>query len=296
MQPLTAERLVSEVRVRISDTGARIFTSNQILEAADLCFGPVWDTVRLAGEDHELDRMDIEVSDLTTVEDSWGEYTLPEWVGTIRRIEGLNGTSRPTEFDASNLDKKDVPRAAFYTWKPRWFRSGQGRSGKISIMGGVSSYTGIRIWYVRRYPILHYGTAQNGGTTSTMVFTTSPTGAVVRRNDLYIGLDVYFTGATNTDQIRRITDYVASTNTATLDSAVGVAIGSSQTYSLVFPLEQEHSEYFIEVVTRALLRRLANSEHLFATERHFTSLEERFKASLGARDQGRPKRLWHTRR
>lgn len=294
---LTAEQLVDQVRQRASDEGQLIWTAAKVLDAADLAFQHIWDTIRFAGRDHELDRLDLVPSTLTRVEDQWYEISLPEWVGAIRRIEGVTGTSDPRPIDAipSNLEEKDFARTAFLSKQPRWIRSRFGRPGSISFMGEIGSFTTLRVWFIRRYPPLHYGTAQSG-TLSTIQFAASPTGRVVQRDSLYVGMDVMFTNGTNQDQIRRVTAYTGSTRTATLDSALPAAVNSSSNYSIVVPMEQEHSEYFIEEVTRRLLARLANVEHLAATEPQYQELKERFKASLETRDQAQPRRIFSRRR
>lgn len=289
---LTAQSLVDQVRQRTADPGSLLWTDRQILDAADLAFGHIWDTMRLGDHSQELDRMDIPVASWTRIEDLWYEYELPEYVMSIRRLESLDGigTTTPIEMRPTNVDNKDSYRLPLRSTIPGWFRSGFGRAGKISFMGDVTSFAGTRLWFVRRYPPLHYGTAASGSTT-TIVFASSPTGRVVKRDDLYVGMDIEFSSGTNTDQIRRITDYVGTTNTATLDEALPQAVSGTSTYSLVVPLEIEHLEYFVEETTRRMLVRLANTEQLAAMEPQYRELQERFKASLATRDMGAPRKI-----
>jgi len=292
---LNAQSLIDQVRQRTSDPGGLIWTDRSILDAADLAFESIWDTVRMGDRTAETDRLDVATTSWTRVEDFWYEYELPEYVMSILRVECLNGAGdvSPIEMMPVDVNTKDYARLPFRAAKPGWFRSRRGRAGTIAFMGDLTSFTGARIWYVRRYPPLHFGTAESGSTT-TMVFDATPTGRVVRRADIYVGLDVEFTsGTNNTDQIRRITAYDGTT--ATLASALPTAVSSSQTYALVVPLQIEHGEYFIETTTRRLLARLANTEQLAATEGQFRALEERFRASLTSRDPGNPKRIQRRR-
>lgn len=289
---LTAQALVDQVRQRTADAGTLIWTDRNILDAADHAFEHIWDTMRLGDHSQEMDRLDIAVASWTRIEDLWFEYELPEYVMSIRRLESVNGVgdATPIEMRATNVDNKDSYRLPLRSTIPGWFRSRRGRAGSISFMGDVTSFSGTRLWFIRRYPPLHYGTAASGTTTS-MVFSGSPTGRVVRRSDLYVGMDVEFTSGTNIDQIRRITAYNGTTNEATLSSALPVAVTNASTYSLVVPLEIEHGEYFIEETTRRLLARLANTEQLAATEPQYRELQERFKSSLASRDMGVPKKI-----
>lgn len=294
---LSAQKLVEQVRQRAVDEGSLIWTNQKILDAADLAFGHVFTTIKLAGSDHELDKLTLLPSDFTRVEDLWYEYTLPEWVGSIRLVEGVTGNSaKPILATPSNLEQMNAARTPFLSEQPRWIRSGLGRPGSFSILGEVGSLTNIRVWFIRSYPPLHYGTAASGSTT-TIGFASVPEGTVIGRDGLYVGMDVLFTNGTLTDQIRRITGYVGATKVATFSPALATpVVGSSTTYSLLVPLETQHSEYFVEEVTRRMLSRLANLDHLRATEPQYAELRERFLADLRARDIAAPKRMWSKRR
>lgn len=280
---LTAQALVTQVRQRTSDPGGLVWTDRTILDAADHAFEHIWDTMRLGDHEQEMDRLDVVAASWTRIEDLWYEYELPEYVMSIRRVEGLVSDlgSRPMLIAPVDVDSKDAARLPFRSGSPGWFRSRKGRAGTIAFMGDLGTFTGARIWYIRRYPPLHFGTASSG-TTTTMVFDAAATGRVVRRADLYVGLDVEFTNGTNTDQIRRITAYDGTT--ATLSAALPAAVTLASTYSLVVPLQIEHGEYFLEETTRRLLVRLANTEQLAAGEGQYRELQERFKASLNTRD------------
>lgn len=294
VQPLTAEKLVEQVEQRIQDEGQLIFGPQKILDAADLAFQHIWDSVRFGDSTADLDRMDVAPASWTRVEDLWYEYELPEYVGSIRRVEGPVGGAgdvRPIEAIPVGVDTKDYSRLPFRSNTPGWFRSRFGHPGKIAFMGDVFSFSSVRIWFQRRYPPLHYGVAGNGtGSTTLLTFDTTPTaGTLIKRADLYVGMDVQFTGATNTDVIRRITAWTGTV--ATLASPTPVNITSTQAYSLIVPLEVEHGEYFIETVVRRLLARLGNTEHMAATEPQYSELRERFRASAHTRDGGKPLRI-----
>jgi hypothetical protein len=72
-----------------------------------------------------------------------------------------------------------------------------------------------RIWYTRRPVGLFYGTVGTGNTSTALKFPATPTaGELIPENDYYNGMKVYFSG-----QIRTISDFVASTNVATIAPA-----------------------------------------------------------------------------
>lgn len=296
--PLTAEKLVEQVRQRAVDEGTLLWTNQKILDAADLAFQHIWDTVRLSGSDHELDRMDIAPTAFTRVEELWYEYPLPEWVGAIRLVEGVisSGTVRPIAAVPANLEQKDHSRTPFMSQQPVWIRSQLGRPGKFSIMGEVGSFTNVRLWFIRRFPPQHYGAASSG-TANTIVFTNPPAnGTLTRRDNLYVGMDIAFTSGPNIDQIVRVTSFNAATLTAAFTPQLGAAVANGHSYSTIIPLEPEHGEYFIEEVTRRMLARLSNVDHLRATEPQYAELRDRFVASLRQRDNAAPKRIWSRRR
>jgi hypothetical protein len=73
----------------------------------------------------------------------------------------------------------------------------------------------FRVWYTRRPVGLFYGTVGVGNTSTTVVFPTTPTaGERIPQDDYYNGM--YGACAS---QVRRISDYVNSTKTATIESA-----------------------------------------------------------------------------
>lgn len=295
--PLTAQKLVEQVRIRVADKDSQIWTDTEILDAADVAMGHVTDTVRLQGQDHELDRLSIAAASWTKIEDHWYEYDLPEWVGSVRRLEGVTGTSdvRPLEIAETQLEKRDIARAPFATAQPRYHLGKLGRPGTLSFIGDIGSFTSIRVWFIRRFPSLHWGTAGTPASPTTELrFAAAPTsGVVIKRASLYIGLDVQFTSGALIDVIRRITAWDGTD--ATLSSALPAA-STGLNYSLIVPLECEHGGYFIEEVAREMLARLANTEAMAGREAIYKEREERFVAGIGQRDNDRPKRLWSRRR
>lgn len=96
-----------------------------------------------------------------------------------------------------------------------------------------------RIWYTRRPTGLFYGTPAAGAST-TITFPSTPTFGDLRPiDDYYIGMKVHNSGG---GEIRTITDYVASTRVATVDSAWSTTPTTGHTMSLISPLpERLHS-------------------------------------------------------
>lgn len=304
---LTARKLTDRVRKRVSDAGSLVWDDSVILETADDALQSIFDTVRMSGALHDLDRKDIAVSAFTTVETQWSEYALPEYIGSIRKVEGLPSTSAGSsslwqtfEIWDAPFDNHDAPRSPLYGSIPLWTRSRWGRPGSFSIWGDISRFASIRVWFTRKWPPLHFGTAA-GGSTTTLVFSSSPQGVVVARDDLYVGMQIEVSADSGgtpvpVDSLRRITGYVGSTKTATLESAWPSSGASTSTtqYSMVVPLEAEHTEYLMEQVTLRLLQRAGNELHIGLMTPRMMQLEERFVASLSQRD-AKPLRIWNRR-
>jgi len=91
----------------------------------------------------------------------------------------------------------------------------------------------IRVWYTRRPVGLFYGTVGTGNTSTALTFPATPTaGELIPQDDYYNGMKVYFSG-----QVRTITDYVRSTNVATISPAwTTTPTDSVSTTELLSPL------------------------------------------------------------
>jgi hypothetical protein len=105
----------------------------------------------------------------------------------------------------------------------------------------------MRVWYTRRPVGLFYGTVA-GGTASTITFPTYPTVGEVRlKDDYYIGMNVHCNS-----EIRRITDYVGSTRTATVDSVWSTTPTTSHTMSLISSLPQRFHQLIAMYAVRSI--------------------------------------------
>lgn len=105
----------------------------------------------------------------------------------------------------------------------------------------------MRIWYTRRPVGLFYGTAGGGASTSVIFPTTATLGEVIHADDYYIGMKVCYA-----NQVRRITDYVASTKTATVTPAWGTAPTGTSEISLVSPLPDRYHPLIVDIASRII--------------------------------------------
>jgi hypothetical protein len=123
---------------------------------------------------------------------------------------------------------------------------------------------------------------------------------VIPRNDVYSGLDLEVTGdttePTNIGALARITAYVGSTRTCTLEKDLPAVASNGTSYALVVPLDPELTKYFIEETAYELLSRLDETENLLIMERRLVHLRERFATSLRMRQTTEPKRVYSSRR
>jgi len=285
---LTARKLVTKIRQRIGDeqqgsSGLTKWSDADILEAADDIFQEVSETTRMAHADHELDRLELTLeTDFTSVEAFWWEYSLPEYVRNVRWVEGVDANSSSVLIQPVSHSELEARQwSQTHRMPTTWTLTRWGRPGSFSIHGNLAnSITKVRIWFIRRYPALHYGTADAGSSSGTLVFQASPTGDVVLRDDLYTGMDVV---NEDTGSLARITDYVGSTRSATLSKSED---WSSASYSLVLPLEPEISEYFVQKVAMHFFMRSGNDQMMTVTAALLGDLESRAKATLARRLQG----------
>jgi len=106
----------------------------------------------------------------------------------------------------------------------------------------------LRVWYTRRPVPLHYGTVGTTGNTS-VIFPATPTGGHLRvQDDYYNGMNIY-----SGEQVRTISDYVASTRTATISVAWATnPTANTSTYSLLSPLPERLHALIAQVAIRLI--------------------------------------------
>ncbi len=303
-RPITIKRVVTRVRQRVQDTGAINWTDDEVVEAIGQEFETIWTSQNLSGEDHMRDRLEFAPSLFTQVEPFWHEMDLPVHIGGIEQVEGTtNDNSRSFVIPEISLGFREHLRAPYQSGFPGWSFTGLSVAGKLSIFGEINSYTKIRIWFHRRWPNVHYGTIRSTDTTTAVILDTTDStrsGDLVRRDDVYNGLlieiDTDVVQSANVDALRRVTDYVGSTATVTLDSAFPATTTTGiTTYSFVVPMEPEHENYLVQLAANQLFRRLGNDNYLIANADYTMHLENRFRSGLSSRSNA-PMRLHSTRR
>lgn len=290
--PLTAVDAVRRVRNRIEDPAANEFSDSEVLEFLDEALHSLWIETLATGDNHELDLLQIPVASLTNVNTNEHEYTLPEYLAEVRGVEGAK---------AGRLSVEEIPRAPLtlrtqiigpsYVWR-------SSRPGTLRIAGRITGFTTINVWYIRRWGPLHYADSPQTGLAldDQIQFSASPTGAVVRRNDLYVGMDVQVTAdfpSGTKDQVRRITGYTGNTQIAQLASAwpAGALTGQSS-YSLVVPLAPEHTSLLLSETAYLMAEELGMEGQIALMLPRLSRLRSAFKVSVSNRDNT-PKRVWN---
>lgn len=297
MNAIGARRLVDRVRSLVQDYGATAWRSDEVLDAVDAAMGEIAITRAQAGEDHEIDRITYSPSDFTEVAPYWYELRLPEYVKSVRKVEGRRtGASSVVPILEGTLEDKDREHSAMARGWPRWMFTGPGRPGTLSIVGDPSRFNNVTVWILRRYPPLHFGTAKAGGSTTTILFDDSATtlsGRVIKRPDLYVGMDLEFdAGATDEDQLVRVTAFDGQT--ATFEPAITTAT-DGQPYSVCAPIEPEALEYLQQKTAFHLAQRAGNLEQIRALSNYLRHLEDRYRVMVASRSSSAPKRFYSSR-
>ena len=114
-----------------------------------------------------------------------------------------------------------------------------------------------RVWVVLRSPELHYGTAQAGSTTTSLVLASSPTqGNIVAVNDAYNQIPFMLTSSR---EVGVIADYTGSTTTGTTQFTLENDPASAA-YSMLPVLDPEfHWLYIWHTIITARLRTQENT-------------------------------------
>lgn len=162
-------------------------------------------------------------------------YDLPGDVDSIKRIE-LVTTKEAVEL--IDVGQKEIYRASndIFDSRPCYYIWGR-QIGLINVTGNVT------IYFHKRVPDLHYGTAVTGGSTTTLIFDATPNGSssgdhtVKKQDDYYIGAYIDIYSGTGSPQVLKITDYTGSTRTATF--ATATANDTTSLYALKYDLPNE---------------------------------------------------------
>ncbi len=166
-------------------------------------------------------------------------YDLPGDLDSITRVELVSNSEKVEQID---IDEKEQVRSdstvidSIVDSSPSYYIWGS-QIGLVNITGNV------KIYYIKRIPDLHYGTAVTGGSTTTLIFDATPNGSssgdytVKRIDDYYIGayIDMYY--GTGSPQTVKITDYTGSTRTATF--ATASAHDTTTLYAIQYDLPSE---------------------------------------------------------
>jgi hypothetical protein len=300
MLAVNALKASDRIRRRISDLGTNAYSDDEIMEALDDTLQDCYNTILLAGQEHEMDQLSVLRTAFTEVTTEVLEFSLPETVGEIRLVEGLtSANAKPVPILKGNLMEKDLSRGFGGGGQAVWFFSKFGRPGRFQIRGRTLEYTTISIWHARTWAPMHYGTAAAGGAASLTFDATPDAGEVALRDDVYIGMDVEITAdagqPTNVGAINRVIDYVGGTRVATFENNWPAPTSFTTIYAMVVPMDGDFTKYVIEETAHELFMNLGEAENLLIQERRMERLRDQFKARLAKRQTQENKRLWSGR-
>lgn len=161
------------------------------------------------------------------------------------------------------------------------------RGNYIEIPSRATSMT-LRVWYTRFPVSFFYGVCGATVTSNTVVFPTSPTaGEIIRQNDYYNGAKLYNTadGLTHT-----ISDYVASTNTATVSANWSTnPTGSTTVIEIVSPLPERIHDVIAMIAARNV--RVNNDDNISQLEAMIEKRLDEFLARFRKPQSQEPDRI-----
>jgi len=292
---LNSLEAIQKVRLKLPDVDDLVFDIPEKFGAMDDALRDIYGRVRMSGQYHGLDRLDVSPGQFTQVDTDVLEYELPEYVGDIQLIEGLTAPGVPgVPIRQSSLEDFDQARGVFTRDDRVWFRSRYDGPGSIQIRGRSGGITTYRFWYIRQWGALHYGPAASGSTTTLVPGAVS--GNYKARNGAYDGMLVEVTSDTataNVDQVRRVSTFVGGT--MTFSSPWPSAISANTNYAIVLPIPPETTRYFVERVVRILLLDRGDQPSLRAREQDYVELQSEFEELLRERDTGEPPRFRSSR-
>ena len=146
----------------------------------------------------------------------------------------------------------------------------------------------MRVWYTRRPAGFFYGTVGTGNTSTTIVFGTTPTmGEILAQDDYINGMKIYFAA-----QVRRVTDFVYSTLTATITPAwTTTPTDSTSTYEMLSPLPDRYHRNIVNEAKRLIKIDLDDDD----TQRARKNLEDTttMNRRMSKRQQQSPEYITH---
>lgn len=136
----------------------------------------------------------------------------------------------------------------------------------------ASQTAGLRIVYAALPPKLQSAAPQAGGSTTITLDTTADP-----RDHYYVGAKVYIVSGTGAGQIRTVTNYVGSTQVATVDSAWSVNPTTSSVFSTL--IHDDFPESFHELIPLYVVKMAFNKERSFGSSRAYdqSALKEKEK-------------------
>ena len=289
----SARTAVERIR-KVVAAGTGQWTDTELLATLDEVLSSVWTQTNMAGRDHTLDSMEITVPDLVAVASVSGAYEWdpPAYVGPVRALEWLRAQSPESAVP--------IPTGALlmargylsnYPQQLAWHRSG----ADVVRISGLTATPRVRVWFLRRWPAMHFGTTGAIGTTTQM--TLAPTAGVApARPGWYVASRIVWNSGTNLDALVRVTSNTASPLVLNFTPILANAVAAGEQYSLLLPCDPEHADYVIqETALRLLSTRDGNSQQAREQRILVAKLEQAFVADLAERDMARQRRPSNSR-
>lgn len=295
-QTMNSKELIERVRQRVHDLSSRVYTDNEILQTADDELRTIFTSMRASGQSWGMDSFDTSLGAFQLVESGVYELELPSHVADVQVIEAIfAGTESPTPIPNAPMELKDAMRGTALIRGAVWHWARYGYAGAIQIRGSwAGALPTIRIWYLRGFGPLVYGTTASGTTTSLTIATT--TGSHKNRTNIYTNMlleVVADSAASNVGQIARVSTY--SSGVLGLASPLPAAASSSTQWAIIVPMPPEYVDLLLQSVAVTLLARTASPEEYQIQSAHLSELKSQFAKNVTNRATGEPRRLYSSR-
>jgi hypothetical protein len=297
--------MVAEIAAKVEDENHETWSAVEKLQAIDAAAQHLFVAISQQYEDYELDFVDLtRAANGTALSSTRTRFTLPDFIYRVRLIENLQDADNPIKVPYRTLGTKDSDRVyplsrGSHVW--HWERRG-GLRPTIVVVGESGNFTTLRIWYIRRLPPLHYGTAAPHATASQMKFGSGSnvTGRVLLRDSAYVGALVEFTNNDPSgiqDRVAVIESYArvsepAGAYVCTLDNNLGGLLVSKSssptattTYALVPQIESEHHELVVVEAAVRLLEDVGGEKQIATLSAKHTRLLDAFRVATDSRQQ-----------
>lgn len=279
---------IERVRERIHDREGRAFLEDELLRSFDDQLRRVFTKMRVHGDGIRRSKISLPTTDLQKVENGVYWWRKPSYVADVQMVQLKNANQAAYQVPRVALEEQDIGRSILpLNRNVVWF---PGNPGYLELHGTPTGFSTMEVWFIREIPPMLTGTV--AAATSTTMSAAAVEGAYKPTPSAYVDSQIEFTSGPAAGRQALITAY---DGTWTFED-LGATPVATNTWAMVLPLPPEYHEYFVCLVSYAMLIRQGASEELGPMRADMQRLEDEFERGISRQTSGEPPRFHSSRR